>query len=120
MIGRKSNEDAVPGDRVSGEQLRGRVQRAEGVICTNHADKTRDTIATKWTGDQEGYTPAIYIDSVYSVMGSINIDPASNKYANQTVKAELFFTKDDDGLKKSWNGKVFLNPPYSQPEINHW
>jgi DNA N-6-adenine-methyltransferase (Dam) len=28
------------------------------------------------------------------------------------VKAELFFTPEDDGLTREWHGNVFLNPPY--------
>ena len=44
------------------------------------------TIATQWAGDQEGYTPEKYIESARLVMGSIDIDPASNEYANKTVR----------------------------------
>jgi ParB family chromosome partitioning protein len=32
--------------------------------------------------------------------------------AQQTVKAETFFTPEDDGLAKEWHGNVWLNPPY--------
>jgi hypothetical protein len=32
------NEDAAPGDRVSEQQLRGRVQRSDGTICTERAN----------------------------------------------------------------------------------
>jgi ParB family transcriptional regulator, chromosome partitioning protein len=31
------------------------------------------------------------------------------------VQAKRYYTKDDDGLKQKWRGKVFLNPPYSDP-----
>jgi len=75
------------------------------------------TIATKWTGDQENYTPPIYIEAARSVMGSIDCDPASNDFAQQTVKAKVFYTREDDGLTKMWGGNIFLNPPYSHPEV---
>jgi phage N-6-adenine-methyltransferase len=47
------------------------------------------------------------------VLGKIDIDPASNAFANQTVQATTYYTKEDDGLSKEWQGKMWLNPPYS-------
>jgi ParB family chromosome partitioning protein len=79
-----------------------------------------NTIATKWTGDQESYTPAKYIEAGRLVMGSIDLDPASCKLAQKTVKATTYYTKEDNGLDKPWNGNIFLNPPYSHPDIKHF
>lgn len=90
-------------------------------ITTNDAcHLLKNTIATKWTGDQENYTPSIYVEAARSVMGSIDLDPASCEYAQETVKAKCYFTKEDDGLGQDWKGNIFLNPPYSQPDINHF
>jgi hypothetical protein len=48
-------------------------------------------------------------------MGEISLDPASNEFANQVVKAKRFFTVDDNGLTQPWiAGSVFLNPPYGK------
>lgn len=77
-------------------------------------------LATKFTGDPEGYTPRQYIDAAREVMGSIDLDPASNPYAQKTVQAETYYTKEDDGLSKPWSGNVFLNPPYCHPEIKQF
>lgn len=63
--------------------------------------------------DDEWYTPPQYIESARSVMGSIDLDPASNDFANETVKAGAYYTEADNGLEKEWFGNVWLNPPYS-------
>lgn len=72
------------------------------------------------SSENEWYTPIEYINMARAVMGSIDLDPASSEIANNAVMAATFFTKDDDGAAKNWHGNVFLNPPYSQPEIYHF
>ncbi len=62
----------------------------------------------------EWHTPPQYIKAVEEVLGVIELDPASSHIANNTVKAQVYFTEDDDGLSRDWYGKVFLNPPYGK------
>lgn len=65
----------------------------------------------------EWYTPATVMDAVRRVLGEIDLDPASCEFAQRTVRAARYFDKDDDGLSQEWPGRVFLNPPYSNPEV---
>lgn len=65
------------------------------------------------SGENEWYTPPEYIEAAREVLGEIELDPASSKLANKTVKAKKFYTLDDDGLCQGWRGKVWMNPPYS-------
>lgn len=72
------------------------------------------------TGENEWYTPQRYIDSAREVLGEINLDPASNPIAQEKIRADVYYTKADNGLSKEWHGKVWLNPPYAQPDISNF
>lgn len=62
--------------------------------------------------DNEWYTPEIYIQSAREVLGTIDLDPASNDFANETVKATTYFTEETNGLEQDWFGNIWMNPPY--------
>jgi len=79
--------------------------------------KNKNTTISKMTGDNEGYTPPEYIEMVRRVMSSIDLDPASNEYAQEVVKAKVYYSEDDNGLDRDWIGNVWMNPPYANKLI---
>ena len=61
-------------------------------------------------------TPQSFFDRLDEEF-DFTLDPCSDKY---NAKCSKFFTKEDDGLSKSWAGEtVFMNPPYGRV-IGDW
>jgi phage N-6-adenine-methyltransferase len=73
---------------------------------------------TQGSGVDEWCTPADVIEDVRAVLGTIELDPASNLFAQKRVKAKRYYTIADDALTKQWKAQnVFMNPPYSTGKI---
>lgn len=83
-------------------------------MATKALERYLKTQAVLQSGTPEWWTPKKYIDAVHKVMGDIDLDPASCEEANKTVMAKQFYSPEDDGLSKEWEGRVFLNPPYGE------
>lgn len=83
-------------------------------------DVAEDNHRAQGTGENEWYTPAQYIEMARECMGGIDLDPASSEAAQRVVRADEYFTVSDNGLDQEWLGRVWLNPPYSQPAILHF
>lgn len=65
----------------------------------------------------EWFTPSQYVDMARELMGGIDLDPASNAYANEkVVQATTYYDIQTNGLNKEWRGRVWLNPPYGRDE----
>jgi phage N-6-adenine-methyltransferase len=73
-----------------------------------------------YTGNNEWYTPAKYIEAARVVLGAIDLDPASCDTAQEVVRASKYFTAAADALKQEWSGCVWLNPPYSRGLISNF
>lgn len=61
----------------------------------------------------EWYTPKFIIDS----LGEFDLDPCAPSVPLFKT-AEVMYNEFDDGLAQKWEGRVWLNPPYSRPLIN--
>lgn len=61
------------------------------------------------------YTPTWMVDAARLVLGSIDTDPATCAAAQAIVQAKTWYTATENGLVQPWHGRVWCNPPYSDP-----
>lgn len=72
-----------------------------------------DTSFQKTVGTDEWGTPW----EIVNALGKFDLDPCA---CEGNAKAETFFTKEQDGLSREWFGRVWCNPPYSQPLLGQF
>jgi len=63
------------------------------------------------TSDSYATKPQLWRPIADAING-FDVDPASG--AESKKIADTVYTKEDDGLSQTWNGKVWLNPPFSE------
>jgi site-specific DNA-methyltransferase (adenine-specific) len=100
--------ETAPNGKLTAAHVETVVERHTSPLTVHFSSKT-----------PEWYTPQIIIDRVLQVFdGTIDLDPCSND-GEPNVPATRHFTRTDDGLSRSWQGRVFMNPPYGD-EIADW
>jgi hypothetical protein len=65
---------------------------------------------------QQWHTPGKYLDMVREVLGSIDLDPYSNNFANNYVGAKYYYTIENpapEGWEWTKCSTVYMNPPYT-------
>lgn len=72
-------------------------------------------IAQHSSEHNEHYTPESIVTPARTVLGHIDLDPASCPIGNEVVLAKTFYS--ENGLLLPWFGNVFLNPPGGRAEI---
>lgn len=70
------------------------------------------------SGDFEYYTPIEIVEAARTVMGGIDLDPASSETANKLIKATVFYS--EGGLSRPWFGNIWLNHPFSRTNNRLW
>lgn len=98
------------------QQAKEKARQEERIVTRqdvlNAIEKDKKPHVINNSTDNEWYTPEIYIQSAREVLGTIDLDPASNDFANETVKATTYFTEKTNGLEQDWFGNIWMNPPY--------
>ena len=76
------------------------------VDAVHHSSQNTNWQTPKWFFN--------HLDNIFK----FELDPCSSK---DNALCPEFFTKEDDGLSKSWAGKrVFMNPPYGKGVVDKW
>jgi hypothetical protein len=85
-------------------------------------DSMLSTSASSGYDGDEYCTPEVYVVAARTVLdGRIELDPASNAFAQNVVRADRFYTKHDSGLEVPWGARtLWLNPPYSRRLISEF
>lgn len=99
------------------EEGTGRGVQLSEMAGTSKHRPNNEQFRTSFTGENEWYTPVEYIEAARKVMGEIDLDPATSEFGQSRIKAINCYTKEENGLNRPWIGRIWLNPPYSQPDI---
>lgn len=98
----KQLQDPANAQRVAGEPLRNAIR----VLSAGH---NHDVLTSHESDDW--CTPPEVLEPALKLLERIDLDPCH--HPQSLVNAGVQYSKKEDGLGQHWQGKVFLNPPYS-------
>lgn len=84
------------------------MNRNKGVLMNTRFEKSVRS-------SDEWYTPK----EVLKALGRFDLDPCAPVHPLWPT-AEVMYDRDMDGLSLKWEGRVWLNPPYSRPLIEQF
>lgn len=98
------------------------VAEAARQVATGQAGETTKGERLDNPGAHNEYpTPDHVLERVYKAFGGVpDLDPCSEGGFPPNVRASHHYTRDHDGLKQEWFGKVFVNPPYTKDMLPQW
>ncbi len=88
---------------------------SEDYLKSNAGSRGQGSLSNKSLSSDEWYTPPHMSDLVTQVLGQITLDPCADE--GKHIRAAQHYTVLDDGLIQEWNGRIFMNPPYSAPSV---
>lgn len=102
----------VPEDRFNG-YIEAKKAATERIVKADLLDpksmsQAMETLTSRETVDW--YTPPDIIECARSLLGAIDLDPASSEVAQQWIQATEYYTIESSQLE--WAGRVWLNPPF--------
>lgn len=78
------------------------------------AERVKNWTHERGEGNDEWLTPP----EIIKALGDFDLDPCSPIHRPWDT-ARYHLTREDDGLMKSWSGRVWMNPPYGR-ETGKW
>jgi hypothetical protein len=93
-----------------------RIKESSTSVPPNKKSKTQNLKSSDcW------YTPSHIVELVVRVLGEIDLDPCADDGTHIRARSPTAGRRPshytDDGLLRSWEGRVFMNPPYSCPAV---
>lgn len=93
-------------------QSTGRRRRYCSPACKHAAYRKRTKQSVHFSSATcEWATPVDFFEKMNIRFGGFNLDPCATA---ENAKCPNFFTQEQDGLRQTWTGRVWLNPPYGR------
>lgn len=90
------------------------VERGEIPVSTAQKIMKSPSLAPLMSSSSdEWYTPDHIWKAAARVVDAFDLDPCADPGDEPNVPAGAYYRKVDDGLAHEWNGRVWMNPPYS-------